>query len=715
MPMDQINEGRESLYTRIDQPKYQQEPPESVVRDSMARPFPAQLSHPLQTDLRSYADRGSLTQISNAGAGVRQRPRSTADCMLWVGNVHLDITRAQLHELFQNHTGFLSVSEIRNKPGSHHRNGYGNRGWALIQSVLLPRMVAHWLTCLFLGSFETSGHVAEAVKTLPESEILKGQGLVANPYQRKPLPHHSHDRHSTESNARRWPSHGRAVWSETPKCTSKNSHQNPQQRQEQNNRFRPRSAGPNPPPGIEHNDDCLDVARDDIRNEVNDTRESGCRESLTAGMAFKHSARSDREHEEVIGNANRDVLRVIEEGASSEQKSKRKMKKARDRDKKPPADAVVGESSTGPLKLAKDLSRDFPPLLGPAGKVLVDGSCAAAVKSDIGGKSFARVLASQSTPNIQATASNDESLLISQKTSRWANPQLDGPQEFIVANEHASRPTENIPEKSTNVPNSQKLSARCRSEPEIESQSLRTESAKSDSNCSMHNDSGSKPLPRTARRQSATASQPMTRNSSSSMDYAFSFMTAGVDSTGASSYQQASRRDSKALYESLTSDCLHGNQPSTGIDPEHLRDRLQVDSLGAKYDLTDTFEEAESKSDSSVEQKGAITDTDRASVIPMLTACSHETPRVGPEQPKKLYGESSASQPSTPGPITTHKKSVRSKVTTPTKQSSTKLGKSGSGGGSTISQYRYSSLSPSSATLTGMNVDLSAVVREVLH
>ena len=51
---------------------------------------------------------------------------------MWLGNVPLHLTQEQLHHLFRDQEGFLSVSNVKKRTGANSENDPVERGWALV-------------------------------------------------------------------------------------------------------------------------------------------------------------------------------------------------------------------------------------------------------------------------------------------------------------------------------------------------------------------------------------------------------------------------------------------------------------------------------------------------------------------------------------------------------------------------------------------------------
>ena len=558
---------------------------------------------------------------------------------------------------------------------------------------------------------------------LPESEMFQGQPLVGNRFHSKPLQNRSCPRHKSDGNISQPPSNWTSTLKELHSDRETGTQCEPLSDQ---------SIGSITPSTVIVSSDLpTDVRELQVSHETPNTREHD--DEKSSNLKVQHSAKESDQDEYSLGDVANATLTDPDskhttlaedkkptfrpaEGQLTKKKSKSKRKKARDGDQKPQADPALTDLPTRLIEPGKDLSKDFPPLVSSYNKVLIKSpSAAPEVVSSAGTKTFAKAVSLAALPQGDVTYP----LSASRAPPRTCS-LLDGSTDALGAKNGNICTNKKVSEKSMEVTSGEKPSVSECQMPDTESQRSAMKLLSRNSDCSVDNFTDSTSAPDLEILTPQLSSQSVTPTSSSLVDGKANSTPAALVSTSAT-YPQASRRDSKARLEKSVITDLTGNGSDTGVDPERLRDHLRIGALEQPHTRTESFG-ARGKEVVDITQQTSIDEVDGAAASMVGAPKTHvsptaspKTPLGSPHGPEKPERRSSVSRPSTPGPITTHKKSLRHKGSTPTKPSFTNASKAAQGGGISPSKYRLPPLSSPNTLLTENHRHASAVVRKTLH
>ena len=565
--------------------------------------------------------------------------------------------------------------------------------------------------------------MAVALTTLPVSDIWQGQPLVAYRYKPKSLPYRNRDRHRSEGNIDSSASNHSLAQAKLP-CDSAENAQSDLIIAQSLPSARTTSSFHRDSPSAKQELEVSQSTR--ILGEKEDDKPSDRRAQHFANGSYKgqdqsehavSSALTDHQTNTTTIVATKGIPILAGEGTVTKKKSKGKKKRAKDWDPKPKTDSVLDSSLNELTEPGKDLAKEFPPLTSSS-PTFCNGlpSTAAAAESHIRTKTFAKA-ARQAASRIE-----DESVqLAPPKTSCRQHGELDGLNQGLSTKNGASCPSRKVVGKSRKAAGPEGHATCAGGAPDTECQEPASASLTPTSNCSMNNSTSSTPIPGIEFQSSQPESQSIKRTSSSSIDSTAGSPPAALPSTGATSHQQTSRRDSKATYEQPLIGSWQGSGSVSGVDPEHSCSRLQINALENEPTHTTVFEDARGTSsdreqETILEKYGQdIASTAAAPATPTLPLSSYRTPSRSPQRLAISERRNSVSKSSTPGPITTHKKSARQKGLTPTKQTFPSSSKARSVVESSPSQYRYPGLGTPSTLLVTKYHDANAVVRKTLH
>ncbi|KAL9126014.1 MAG: hypothetical protein Q9217_004865 [Psora testacea] len=686
--MGHIDEECESAIHPQYQPIHRQKASTASAQDPMVSNFQQKWTPAQQSTPQSYPDRRPLIQMPNAGSGL-QHIRSSGGCKMWVGNVPLHLTQEQLHQLFQTLKGFVSVSEVKRTNRNYTGTDYVERGWVLV-------------------NFRTSEEVAEALTMLPDSEILQGQPLVANKFHPRYLQQNNCGLQRNESmivqpspnlsRSRRLLSADRAGNTLQEPVYDEVVGSAPRTNPSLNNDLPSHTLEPQ-------------ISRDTtVLHESVGERPSSLKalppaKSLDLGAHQPETAVDSALKVPQPNNKNfaaeNGLTLPREGGIAIKKKSKSKKKKAKDGDQKPQADPAVSESSTKPTEPGKDFSKDFPPLAGSSAPLSNNAlSMATAVVPHIGTKSFAKAAS-----HAASSTWNEGPLLSPNRPSPRLDGQLDGSHEAFIAKTGASHSSLNLSGDSTIITDGQVSSTSSIPRPDTEGFKPASQSISQTFSSSLDSNTGSNPISITEAHVPRAITHSKTRNSSSSGDNSAISTPAAFTSTGVTSYQQSSRSNSKAYDEQPMTGNRVANEHTPGINAERIWSRLQSNALQQGPTYTDISEEHEQRLVDTVLQK-AVEKLDQAATIPLEAPATPTLPTPSPRTPSPSSGgpemperRNLVSQPSSPGPITTHKKSTRQRNSTPTRRSFPKSSRAAQAASPSPSQYRFSSPSPPNTPL----------------